>query len=302
MPDKNIKNQNSLISIFDYFDYREYLSDVFAGMKKKRHGFSFRVFSREAGIESHNFLPRILQRRRNLTGKFISLIIDYIELSHREERYFRALVSFNNAKKLSEKEQSLKLMLSMRVTNDEYKLEDKKLRFFEKWYYPVIRELAIMLDFKNDFNLLARKCIPRITAAQAKSAMEFLTKNGFLTVNKNGGYATSEPILSTEAEVNSAIISKYHKTTLTQCADAVETMKKEKRNFTSSTLRISVDMYEEMKNEIFHLRKHFLGMAKQCENPEMVCFAGFQLLPRSEIITGNDTYKNRIKKTCRKPG
>jgi uncharacterized protein (TIGR02147 family) len=297
MSDKKNNHPISTINIFEYFDYREYLGDVFGDIKKQRGEFSFRVFSKEAGIHCHNFLPRILQRKRNLTEDFIKLLSKYLELSIKEEKYFRILAVFNNSKKLSEKEQSLKLMLSIRVTNDEYKIKDKKLIFFEKWYYPVVRELAILLDFKDDFKLLARKCIPRITAAQAESAVFFLVKNGFLTKNRRGRYETAEPILATEAEVNSAIISRYHKTTLTQCADAVETMKKEERNFTSSTLSISMPMYEEMKMEIFYLRKRFLDMARRCENPEMVCFAGFQLLPRSEIITDKKPVGSKSEKS-----
>jgi uncharacterized protein (TIGR02147 family) len=285
MSDKKNNHPISTINIFEYFDYREYLGDVFCDIKKHRQGFSFRVFSKEAGIHSHNFLPRILQRKRNLTDDFIKLLSEYLQLTTKEEKFFHILAVFNNAKKLLEKEQSLKLMLSMRVTKSEYKIKDKKLLFFGKWYYPVVRELAVLLDFKDDFKLLSRKCIPRITAAQAESATIFLVKNGFLIKNNYGRYETAEPILATEAEVNSAIISRYHKTTLKQCADAVETMKKEERNFTSSTLSISMQMYEEMKMEIFHIRKRFLDMARLCENPEMVCFAGFQLLPRSEIIT-----------------
>jgi uncharacterized protein (TIGR02147 family) len=271
-------------NILDYFDYREYLSDVFAELKKQRRGFSYRSFSRELGISSHNFLPRIIKRERNLSGEFIPRLSGYLKHSQRELRYFKTLVAFNNEKKPPAKEQFLKQLLTLRVTHEEHKIEDKRLSFFSKWYYPVIRELVSICDFKKDYAFLARRCIPRITAAQAKSAVEYLVNNGFIRKNNNGRYRIVNQVIATEPEVNSAIIPRYHRITIQQCADAVDTIRKENRNFSSSTLLVSLELYNEIKKEIYHFRKKLLGMAKECTNPEMVCFAGFQLLPRSELI------------------
>jgi uncharacterized protein (TIGR02147 family) len=271
-------------NILDYFDYREYLSDVFAELKKQRRGFSYRSFSRELGISSHNFLPRIIKRERNLSGEFIPRLSGYLKHSQRELRYFKTLVAFNNEKKPPAKEQFLKQLLTLRVTHEEHKIEDKRLSFFSKWYYPVIRELVSICDFKEDYAFLARRCIPRITAAQAKSAVEYLVNNGFIRKNNNGRYRIVNQVIATEPEVNSAIIPRYHRITIQQCADAVDTIQKEDRNFSSSTMLVSLELYDEIKKEIYHFRKKLLGMAKECTNPELVCFAGFQLLPRSELI------------------
>lgn len=279
-----MKIKNVKINIFDYFDYREYLSDVFAQLKKSRYGYSFRSFSREAGISSHNFLPRILKRERNLSKEFVPVLSKYLKLSVKEEKYFSILVSFNNTKKPSIKEKHLKQLMTFRYVNDEYKIEDKKLQFFDKWYYPVVRELVVICDFQEDFNMLARNCVPRITASQAKGAVNFLVKNGFIKKEKGGRYKVTSQIISTEPEVDSAIVPKYHKTTIQQCVEAIETIGKEDRNFSSSTMLVSKKLYEEMKKEIYQFRKRLLAMARECDTPEMVAFTGFQLLPRSKQI------------------
>jgi uncharacterized protein (TIGR02147 family) len=289
-----MNTKNTKIDIYDYFDYREYLGDVYAQLKKTRYGYSYRSFSREAGISSHNFLPRILKRERNLSKEFVQVLGKYLKLSAKEEKYFSILVCFNNAKKPSVKEKHLQQLRTHRYINDEYKIEDKKLQFFDKWYYPVVRELVVICDFQEDYNMLARNCVPRITASQAKGAVKFLVKNGFIKKGKNGRYKVTSQIISTEPEVDSAIVPKYHKTTIQQCVEAIETVGKEDRNFSSSTMLVSKKLYEEMKQEIYQFRKRLLAMAKDCENPEMVCFTGFQLLPRSKEIqtvkknTGSD--------------
>jgi uncharacterized protein (TIGR02147 family) len=279
-----MKNSKEAVIIFDYFDYREYLDDYFVFLKSKRRGFSYRAFSREAGIRSHNFLPRILSRERSLSEEFIPLLTSYLHLSGKEVKYFEALVAFNNAKKPSTKELLLKQLLTLRTVYEEHKIQDEKLHFFDKWFYPVVRELTTICDFQDDYALLARQCVPHISATQAKDAVAFLLKNGFIFREPDGRYRTVEAVIATDPEVDSAIIPKYHKETLLQCVHAIEAVNKEDRNFTSSTLLVSKELFEEFKKEIYHFRKRLLSMAKDCKDPEMVCFTGFQLLPRSKPI------------------
>jgi uncharacterized protein (TIGR02147 family) len=152
------------VDIYDYFDYREYLNAVYITRKKNEKGFSHRFFTREAGISSPNYLHRVLKGERTLQGDYIGKFCTALRLTRGESRYFRTLVHFNNTGEPTEKEHTLRTLLSLRYRRGLHRINDRKLRFFSKWYYPVIRELAVILTFKDDYNLLARNCIPRITA------------------------------------------------------------------------------------------------------------------------------------------
>jgi uncharacterized protein (TIGR02147 family) len=279
-----MKNAHNVLTIFNYFDYREYLDDCFKKIKSKNPGFSFRALSKDLCIQSHNFLPRILKRERNLSKEFTPLLTAYLRLSGREVKYFEALVAFNNAKKASVKEKCLKRLFALRIAHEEYETRDEKLLFFDKWYYPVIRELVTICDFQDDYALLARSCIPHISPAQAKGAVTVLLNNGFIRRETGGRYHAIEAEIASAPEVDAAIIPKYHKATLLQCVDAIDTIKKEDRNFSSTTLLVSKELYEDFKKELYNFRKRILSMAKECSNPEMVCHTGFQLLPRSKPI------------------
>ncbi len=292
------KNKIPLLNVFDYFDYRDYLDDVIKQLKIIEVGFSYRSFSQKTGIPNHNYILRVIKKQRNLTPRYLPNISSFLNHTKQEAEYFQQLVMFNNAKRPSQKERLLRTLLSFRYSRGVHVLTDNKLKFFDKWYYPVVRELAIICNFQEDYNLLARKCIPRITPTQARSAIRYLVDNEFLKKNGTGQYVPINQVVSTEPEVDSAIIAKYHKTTITQCAEAVEKVDKEKRNFSSLTLRVSKDTYEEMKREIASCRRKLLAMAKESNNPEMICFAGFQLLPRSELIdraaTNQDGKKDEL--------
>ena len=271
------------VDIYNYFDYREYLRAAFIRNKQQIKGFSHRSFSREAGIESPNYLLRVLKGTRNLGSDYIAKFCRALGLRRNEARYFSTLVDFNTEKDINKKEKLLRDLLSLRSRRGLYKLDDKKLRFFSKWYYPVIRELSVILDFRDDFNLLARNCVPRITSQQAKNALGYLIKNGFLKNDAQGGYVRTEPIISSGDEVKSTVLRNYHRTTLTQSIEALDKVDLKNRDISSLTLSVSMKTYYEIKKEIQEFRKRLLARARDDESPEMVCLAGFQLIPRSKI-------------------
>ncbi len=273
------------INIFDYFDYAEFLKDKYQWMKIHKTGFSFRSFARYAGIASHSYLIRIIKKQRKLRGDYINKFCSALKLNELEREYFTALVLFNNEKKAQQKENYLKEILNLRYNHkEEYRIEDKKLQFFQKWYYPLVREMAVLIDFKDDYNLLARKCIPKILPAQAKSAVRYLVENGFLEKDKQGHYKLTDYFISTGKEVNSTILRNYHRATLQQSADALDTIKPDERDVSSLTMRVNGETLKQMKIEIQNFRKMLLNMARESKDPNMVCYVGLQLLPRSEDI------------------
>ena len=55
-----------LPSVYEYLDYRQFLRDHFAASKKAKPQYSFRYFSRRAGLSSSNFLKLVMDGKRNL--------------------------------------------------------------------------------------------------------------------------------------------------------------------------------------------------------------------------------------------
>ena len=271
------------VDIYNYFDYREYLRAAFLWRKQEIKGFSHRLFSREAGIASPNYLLRVLKGTRNLGSGYVAKFCRALGLHRNETRYFTTLVSFNSENNIDKKEKLLRDLLSLRCRRGIFKIDDKKLRFFGKWYYPVIRELAVILDCRDDFNLLARNCVPRITSQQAKNAVGYLLKNGFLKKDAGGRYVRTEPVISSGDEVRSTVLRNYHRQTLAQSIEALDKVDLENRDISSLTLSVSRKTYFLLKKEIQEFRKRLLGLAREDAGPEMVCLAGFQLIPRSKI-------------------
>lgn len=271
------------INVFNYFNYHDYLADYYEFKKKTSAGFSHRQFMLRAGLTSPNYLLRVIQKQRKLSGKYTDNFLRAISLTGKEAEYFRLLVSFCNEKDVQTKESCLKKMFLLRYPNEEFRLEDRKLKFFQRWYYPVIRELAVTIDFKDNYNLLASIIIPKITAIQVKNAVSYLVENDFIIKKgANGRYRYTDAVISSGPEVQSAIVTRYHQAVLKQASEALQTIRKEDRDISSITLSVSTETYYSIKKEIQDFRKRLLSIAAEDPNPDMVCLAAFQLLPRSQ--------------------
>ncbi|MBN2036142.1 MAG: TIGR02147 family protein [Chitinispirillaceae bacterium] len=270
--------------IYNYFDYREYLNDIFGYFKKADPAYSHRKFLSDARIPGSTYLLRVLKKQRKLSPKYVANFSEAIRHNTSEARYFALLVKFGNEKNVDKRDLILKDLLKIRSARTPYALQDKKLRYFEKWYYPVIRDLVALVDFKNDYKALGRMLVPPIKPEQAKGAVAFLKKHGFITLREDRrGYEPSEPIVATPPSVHSTILSRFHKKNLELDIDAFENCPFSDRSISSVTMSVSKDTFEKMRVEIQELRKRLLALAREDRAPTMVCRAGFQLVPRARV-------------------
>jgi uncharacterized protein (TIGR02147 family) len=96
-------------------------------------------------------------------------------------------------------------------------------------------------------------------------------------------------VISSGDEVRSTVLRNYHRQTLAQSIEALDKPDLENRDVSSLTLSVSRKTYFAIKKEIQEFRKRLLVMAREDAGPEMVCLAGFQLIPRSKISRGRGT-------------
>jgi uncharacterized protein (TIGR02147 family) len=271
-------------SIYDYFDYREYLNDVFTYFKKVDSTYSHRKFLAAAEIPGSTYLLRVINGERKLSLKYVANFSKSIQHNPDEAFYFELLVKFNNEKNVDNKDQYLKELLKIRSDKTTFSLEDKKLKYFEKWYYPVIRDLIGLVDNSEDYNAISRMLIPPMSPLQVKRAVTFLHKNGFIKRRDDGqGYAPSEPIVSTPPSVNSTILSQFHKKNLELDIEAFENCALSDRSISSVIMSVSPETFEKMRLEIQEFRKRLLALAREDTNPTLVCRVGFQVVPRAKV-------------------
>lgn len=271
----------SKISVFMYFDYRDYIRAVLETMQSK--GLSLRAIQENAGVSGSAFFSRILDGSRPLSIANAKNIAKSWGLSVDESDYFLDLVRFGNEKNVDVREELLRKLLAVRANNQEFALQDSSLKFFSKWYYPVLRDLLPLLPPNMPAEKIGRMFTPVLRAPQVESGIRYLIESGFVTLDENGVYRVEQPIVSTPPRVRSTILRKYHLKNLEVNSEVYDLFTSDDRSVTSVTCSLSKESFEKVREEIAKLREKILALSREEKNPDRVCHVGFQLVNRAKV-------------------
>jgi hypothetical protein len=135
------------IDVFRYLDYRAFLADFYRA--KKRRGFSYRAFSRAAGLGAPNYLKLVIAGQRNLTPAMAARFAAARSLQGEAAEYFERLVEFNQGKPGDARNAQYQRLGVFRRYRQAEKLELARAAYHSTWYLPALRELCASPAFRK---------------------------------------------------------------------------------------------------------------------------------------------------------
>jgi len=277
-----MKNKK-VVSVFDYTDFRAYLSDYISEHKKADPKFSYRKFAEKAGYNSSGLLIDVIRKRTNIQPDVVAKFSRGLGLSGREFDYFENLVKFNQSKTTETKNHyfgKMVRLLSGKTTT--IRTEDHK--YFSEWYYPAIRELLAVFDFRGNYSELAQQLRPSITAQEAKSAINFLLKNEFIRIDETGRHVAAKQSLTTEKEVKSLNMINFQRNMMQMAMQAIDRFKPEERNITSITFSVSHKAIPDIKAELEACHARIRNIIEKSTADDILCQLNIQLFPLSDVV------------------
>jgi uncharacterized protein (TIGR02147 family) len=267
-----------MASVFEYSDYRHYLRDYYERHKAVNPSFSYRYLAQKAGVNSAPFFKFIIEGKRNLTKATILQTCVGLKLSDREAEYFENLVFFNQAKTLAEKNYYFERLVESQKHRSVEKIREDQFEYFSEWYHCVIREVVCMIDFKDDYAMLAKFLKPSITPKEAAKSVKLLLSLGFLN-RVDGRYCQANPVLSTEYGLVSHQIINFQITMLNKAIAAFDQCKMEERLTSATTFAVSRETYEKMVKKLRTVRIELLELARGEVEPDRVYELTLNLFP-----------------------
>jgi uncharacterized protein (TIGR02147 family) len=275
-------------NVFEYTDYREYLRDSYALNKKQDPRFSYRNFSMRLGFSSPNFLMLVVQGKRNISRSTCFKISKLLRHTKREAGYFENMVFFSQVESQEEKSACFGAMMELRRNLKVARIDEAQYQYLSTWYNPVVRELACMAGTSADSKALAARLSPRITASQARRALDLLKTLGLIRESK-GRHVQADPILSTGPEVNSVAAADFHKAMAQLAAESYDRHTRAERTITGCTVAITKEQFQELKRELADMRKRALEKAQAASGPVRVYQLNLHLFPVSRRWEGGDS-------------
>ena len=283
----------SRLDVYRYQDYRRWLADFYAERKREGRGFSYRAFSKRAGLASPNHLKRVIEGERNLSAEMAQRFADACGLVGKEAQYFCALVDFNQARTHVEKQARYEALASHRGYRRAQRLDLAQASYHGQWYVPAIRELAGSPQFDPDPSWVAGQLLPAITPAEAEHALAVLIELGLLVRDGAGKLVQAEAVVSTGPETAGVHIVNYHRSMMQRAMASIDLVPKPARDISALTLRVRASALARLKQRIQEFRRELVGLEgteSQGDGDDIVVQLNMQLFPLTRLPReANDT-------------
>lgn len=273
----------SEINVFEYTDYRRFLSHWYLSAKKTRRGFSYRAFAKKAGFHTSNFLMLVIQGKRNMTEESLKKMTVGLSLNKQEQEFFRNLVFFNQARTHEGKNFYYQQILQSKKFTQLKPIECQQYEYFSAWYHPVVRELVASEEFDGSPEWIAGKISPPITEAQASKSLEILEGLGFIEKTSPDRWRQTSTILSTGPELTSVIVHNYHKGLLDLTKEVMDELDMKDRDVSALTLGVRRDQMPQIRVKVREFRQEILKMVSGESKPEEVIQLNIQLFPVTKV-------------------
>ncbi|MCE9580004.1 MAG: TIGR02147 family protein [Deltaproteobacteria bacterium] len=268
------------IDVFGYLDYRAFLRDVYLARKAASASFSYRAFSRRAGLKSPNYLKLVMDGERNLTAPMAARFAKALGLDDESGGYFTDLVAFNQARTSSERAAHYARLSSSTRYRKTHRLDLAQAAYYATWYVPVVRELAARSDFQDDPVWIAARTWPPITRLEAARALDVLLELGLLVRDDDGKVSQGgKALVSTGPELHAVHIANYHRTMMGRAAESIDLIPSAERDISSLTLGVGEDGVRRLKERIQRFRRELLELTLLEDDPKQVVQVNFQLFP-----------------------
>lgn len=258
----------ALEHLYDYDDFRKFLNDYFEEQKKLRAAFSHRFFAAKAGFSSSSYCLNVIRGRFNLTPKSIEKIAKAMDFEPLQKDYFEALVQYNQAEQVEKRESAWEKIVQIRKRIEFTHITTREQAYFSKWYYPVIRELAVSSDWNGDFMKLARMLDPQITTDEARDAIKNLQEWGLLRKVGNHYEETSQMLDATQ--IPPMALRQIRREYIQHAIGAVERKAKDERFAAFTTLAMSESSYNYATEVLEEARKKIIARAANDSNVEKI--------------------------------
>ncbi len=257
------KARKVAVRVQDFLDYRAYLRAYYEEAKQSRPGFSFRLFSKLAGLKSPNFLKLVMDGQRNLGPEWVGRFAEALGLQGEDAAYFADLVVCAQGETVGERSQAFERIAAARRFRSARRIDALVLDYLSHWYHPAIRELAARRDFREDPRWIAAELEPKIPASVAKQSLQLLLELGLLVRDADSGKVSrGEPTLTTEHEVRSAGAAAFHRQMMERASEAIDSVPRELRDLAALTVCVSSETAARVKARIHQFRE---SLAELCD-------------------------------------
>ena len=259
-----IQPKNEKPVIYDYVDYRAFLSDSLAHIQTKNSKYPATAYVRQAGFgeNSRGYFNLIMNGKRNLSSSTVLGFARTLKLSEKETFHFENLVHYNQA--TTEKEKTLyfeRINKNMKgKTSPAFELLKSQYNYFSQWYMVAIRELVSLDSFKEDYDFIAKKLRNKVAKKEIIEAINDLITLGLLGRDANGKLIQTDDLINfTDNSMNYTVVNALHSQFLDKAKETLSEDAYTNRSASCVVLATDKENFDKIREEVKAFREHIMN-------------------------------------------
>jgi len=272
--------------IWEYTDYRLWLSDTFNARKAIHKWYSYGVLAQRAGFSTRAFLYRVMRGERGLSAAGAEKLANALDLETKEKDYFLALVEYNQAKRDAERELAWNkvqhVLVRSRNASAPRLLTSVHRQVMSGWNHLAIRSLIEMTPDPGNWAELGSRLRPRRSAASVRRSVALLQKGGLIERRPDGFWHATDKSITTPPEVALPAVGQFHRSCLRLASASLENCSSKQRNITGAMLGISSKSYELICDKISSLHEEIMKIAENDLGADRVYQLSVALFPLAD--------------------
>lgn len=271
-------------SVFKYTDFQLFLREWLEGAKDSRKGISLQSVSTKLGLKSRSHLHRILHDPKPpCSDSIIRKLCEVLDLRPREREYFVALVDFNRAETLTQKNEAYRRMHALLALRDPSPLKPDRFAYFSDWVLPTLREVAVFPALKGNLDKMGTLFEPPLSRAQVERGLEVLQNLGLLIKDSKGHYSQADSVVDTGDDLVSLAVYNFQLETLELARKAMDNLDPAEREITTLTFSIPATAFPKIREAMRQARDRIVqAILEQSDAPDQVFQLNMQCFPLTQ--------------------
>lgn len=264
--------------LFNFKSYSEYLGAELERRKSCNTQYSLRSMALQLGL-SPTTLSGIIKGKKKISDQKSLGVALKLKLNPREEKYFQALVGYQNCQN-----ESLKALLFVRLTSlnpllqKEYEVSDDKFILLSEWYYLAILELTYL--YPNTMTCETVGEAFELSLAESQSALDLLVSLNLLE-QAGSSYVKTKTQFSFSSEIPNQSLRHFHRTMLRRAEMSLVRQSNKEKFVGSDTFPLNVEDLPAARQVIENCFNELIELSKRSKDRTHVYHAGIQLFQLS---------------------
>lgn len=270
------------LDILGYDNFRVFLKDSVEELRQQKDVFSYRKFSLAAGFSSPNFLILLIKGERNLSEQGAMKIARALGLDSLRRQFFISLVQYNQTSSPTDRFNCAQTLRKLKSKSKLSFIEDAQFDYYTSWTHVAIRE-CLLIDPCLSEEQIAGRLRPKAKVEEVRKSLELLQSLGMIQKSEDRWILRNESIATTANFVSASVV-EFHKQMIRLGAESLDRFSKADRDITCSTVGLSKESFELVRQKVQELRQEILAIAENDLNKENVYQMNFQCFP----LTANE--------------